>query len=219
MAPHTPWSTLGGGQVQEPSFGPQDLCFPSRLSYNPPCDPGPISGPSVGPSLQEEHEGAGSHRLGQRTWKNLSCQPHPLFLGTQQAEGHPGPSLGKRAQLRSDTPYTSNQPCTRMRALGSKPPMPGAATPGPGSDSEPDTLAEALGTNDLTSSLAWWSRSWGLESGPECESQLCPFLCATSGKWPGGHFPHKRDLYAMDVSPGSQTELYGFYFLVVLFPN
>ena len=59
---------------------------------------GPVAGASVYPSLREERECAGSHRLRQRTLQNLSCQPHPPLPGTLQAEGHLRQGLRKSTQ-------------------------------------------------------------------------------------------------------------------------
>lgn len=164
---HPPTRALHGERlVQGPTSAPQASASPpgclrcGRGSPTPHCVTpgqflglsGPVPGASMHPPLQEEHEGAGSHQLRQRTLKNLSCQPHPPLPGTQQAEGHLGQGLRKRTWPSPSCPALTTSPLPRRGPLESKPPIPGAVSPDPASDSEPHSVAgaaQALGMNSL----------------------------------------------------------------------
>lgn len=147
LTPHThlPEPSGTGCRCRAPALPPapllplQALSHAAMAPHHSLCGPRPSSWPLLGPLLEqcpppgEEHEGAGSHQLRQRNWKNLSRGPTPPAHSA--GRGAPGP----RACLSSGTcPTRTTSPQPTRRALGPN------LQPSPPSVSEPDVLAEAV---------------------------------------------------------------------------
>ena len=116
-----------------------------------------------------------------------ACTPAPRALRIPMAsplpppsKGSGGPNLQSWGLSTASHAYTDGQPSAphlyHRGPWGSKPPVPGAVTPGPAS--EPRTPAEdglPWRRTASPSSMAQWSKAWGLEPGLSTDPS-CPFL-------------------------------------------